>query len=188
MVPSCEMLRPEIDYVAATGSGCKQKLDGEACHRPQRVSLLVLLDVALRPSRYPVLLILCRVTPSVGSSRDPAFGHRPLKHRPQRVEEVALCEWRTGLLVDNALHMLAGQQHDAADHSSRSGNTFVAMCLAEIFKDVSPRALCLGGERLERRSRARRAVEIADDKLIRVTRKGSCRAELQAGGSPASAD
>ena len=50
-----------------------------------------------------------------------ALLHRPFEHRAQRVEEIALRERRRGLLVDDALHMLARQQHGAPTARCRCG-------------------------------------------------------------------
>jgi hypothetical protein len=83
-------------------------------------------------------------------ARHTAFLHRPFKHRAQRIEKIALSERRASLLVDHALHMLAVQHHDAATVCLGAVDAFVAVCLAEIFEDVSPGTPRLCGERLER--------------------------------------
>src|SRR5437899_2481911 len=54
------------------------------------------------------------------------------------------------------------------------------MRLAEIFEDVTPCALCLGGECLEWRSRPGEAVEIGDDERIQGPSDGPrCADRLQ---------
>ena len=78
-----------------------------------------------------------------------AFRHRPLKHRAQRVEKIALPERSAALLVDHALHMFAVQHHDAATICLNSVNALVTVCLAEIFEDISPCAPRFCGEGLE---------------------------------------
>src|SRR5260370_40199128 len=134
---------------------------------------LVLLDVALRPSAVAGALDLLPGDAERWIFRDPAFRHRPVKHRPQRVEEVTLRERCIGLFVDYPLHVLAGEQHDMSAVRLGPEHTLVAMRLAKIFKDVSPCAPCLGGEYLEWRSRGVGAVEVGCDERGHGSWKGA---------------
>src|ERR1700733_5936797 len=76
--------------------------------------VFVLLDVGLRPSAIAAALDLLPGDPERRVFRHPAFCHRPLKHRAQRIKKIPLPERRAVLLIDHALHMLAVQYHDAA--------------------------------------------------------------------------
>jgi hypothetical protein len=62
-----------------------------------------------------------------------AFFHRPLEHRVQRVEKVALREWRLAFVVDEFLHALALEQHDAIAARRNGVQRLIAVCLSKAF-------------------------------------------------------
>jgi hypothetical protein len=144
-----DVLWPEFHHVPTTRSGREQKLDGDARRCPEPVPSRVLLDVALRPSSVAGALDPLPCDAERRIARHTAFRHSPPKQCPQRIEKIALPERRAMLLVDHALHMLAVQQHGAATVGLCAINALVAVRFAEIFEDVSPRALRLCCERLE---------------------------------------
>src|SRR5262245_54899046 len=82
--------------------------------------------------------------------RHTALGHRPLEDRTKRVAKIALRKWRRGLLVDDALHMLAGQQHGSPAVGVGAEERQMPVGVAEVFENVAPSALRLGGTGLER--------------------------------------
>ena len=83
--------------------------------------------------------------------RDAAFADGPLQTDAHRVQKIALREWRRDLLVDEALHMLALEQHDAFARARVDAvERLVAVRSGEVFEDVAARALRLGGKPLER--------------------------------------
>lgn len=127
---------------------------------------LVLLDVVLRPGAVAGALDLEAGDAERRIVWHPAFRHRPAGHRTQRIEEITLRERCTGLLVDDAQRVLSGQHHDTVAVRHSAVDAFVAVCLAEIFEDVSPRALRLSSERPERGSGGGRAVEIGSDERV----------------------
>ncbi|MGA8697393.1 MAG: hypothetical protein WB689_26855, partial [Xanthobacteraceae bacterium] len=71
------------------------------------------------------------------------------KHRPNSIEKVALREWSIALLIDHALDMLASKHHCASPIRLDAVDPFDAVRTAEIFKDVSLRALGFRGKPLK---------------------------------------
>src|SRR5262249_10166459 len=63
--------------------------------------------------------------------RHPVFRYCPLEQRTQRIEKVALSEWRAVLLIDDTLHMLTSEQHGAMTICIAAVNTFVAVRFRE---------------------------------------------------------
>jgi hypothetical protein len=84
--------------------------------------------------------------------RDATFLRRPLEHSAQRVQEIALRERRCGLLVDDALHVLAREQHRPPAACFGAHEWFFAMRLTKVFENVTTSALGLGGACLEWRA------------------------------------
>jgi hypothetical protein len=92
------------------------------------------------------------------------FGYCPSEHCTQRIEKIALREWRVAFLVDHLLHMRPGQQQRSLTGLICSIDPLVAVQLAQVFQDVSLRSLRFGSEGLERGTRSCSAVKIRRDK------------------------
>src|SRR5262249_15628874 len=105
-------------------------------------------DMVLRPSLVAGGLHLFAADAERWIVRDASLFHGPLEHGPQLIQEIPLREWRCSFPVDDLLHVLPREQHDAfvADGAI---DRQIAMRLAEILKNVAAGALCFRGQSLE---------------------------------------
>ena len=102
-----DMLPPKLDDVATPLASVEQKREGEACLCADGVARLEPFNLIFRSCLVSSGLHLLAGDAQRRVVWDAAFLHRPLEHGPQRVEEVALREWRAGFLIDDALHVFA---------------------------------------------------------------------------------
>src|SRR5262249_15825862 len=98
---------------------------------------------------YPVVFTFGRVTPSVGSSgiRPSAIAH--LNNARNVLRKLRCANGVAAFFVDDALHVLAREQHRAASVRADAVERQVSIGCAKVFEDVPARASRLCRARLE---------------------------------------
>jgi hypothetical protein len=66
--------------------------------------------------------------------------HGPTEHRAKGIQKITLARRRTRLLVDDLLHVLTGQEHDAIAACRSVVDRLCAVRLGEVLQDIPPGA------------------------------------------------
>src|SRR5262245_20972067 len=158
-----DVMRAHLDHIAAALAGVEDQREGKPRLGADRMRRLECRDLGLGPTLVSGGLHLHALDAERRIVGHAAVADRPLEHRAQRLEQVVLCEWCRCFLVDDALHVLARQQHDAAV-AFGAVERLVTVRPAEGFERAAAGALRLFAERLERR--ATRRIEIRRNQSV----------------------